>query len=129
MKPGFHYCIPQRQSTATSSIARISEDIVSETVPHNGSTLRVATWMWRQIVTVKKSCCVCFEFWHDNVLDENGTEWIFCKCSKWLHENCVEEAVEDEEDIQQCCSFCVDKYTIQTLVHYSAVKHHYLYCS
>ena len=53
-----------------------------------------------------------FESWDDDVYEGGGAEWIFCKCGRWLHEDCVEDVVEDKDGIQRFCSYCIDKYTV-----------------
>jgi len=72
---------------------------------HTMEALREYVDVETLIVIVKKLmlmyvCCMYFESWHNDVLDGDGAEWIFCKCGRWLHENCVEEVVEDEEGFQ-----------------------------
>ena len=57
-------------------------------------------------------CCMCFVHYDDDVLEGSGADWIFCKCGRWLHEDCMEDFVKDNEGIEQFCSFCVDKYTV-----------------
>jgi len=39
---------------------------------------------------------MCFVSYEDDVLEGAGTEWIFCKCSRWLHEDCVEDVVMEK---------------------------------
>ena len=56
-------------------------------------------------------CSMCFVHYNDNVMEGGGTDWIFCKCGRWLHEDCVEEVVTDSDGVERFCSFCVDKYT------------------
>ena len=57
-------------------------------------------------------CCMCFVHYDDDVLEGSGADWIFCKCGRWLHEDCIEDVVKDNEGIERFCSFCVDKYTV-----------------
>ena len=57
-------------------------------------------------------CCMCFQSWHDDVLEGGGAEWIFFKCGRWLHEDCIEDVVSDNDGFQHFCSFCIDKYTV-----------------
>ena len=58
------------------------------------------------------ACCMCFGTYEDNVLKAAGAQWIYCKCGKWIHEDCVEESVVDKDGDQRHSTFCVDKYTI-----------------
>ena len=55
--------------------------------------------------------CMCFVSYED-VLESAGTEWIFCKCGRWLYKDCVEDVVMDSTGEECFCSFCIDKYTI-----------------
>jgi len=57
-------------------------------------------------------CCMCFVSYEDDVLEGARTDWIFCKCGRWLHEDCVEDVVVDSNGEECFCSFCIDKYTI-----------------
>ena len=42
-------------------------------------------------VDVENVCCICFQVYQG---DKEDTDWIQCACSRWLHEDCI-----DEEDI------------------------------
>ena len=57
-------------------------------------------------------CCMCFVSYEDDILEGTGADWIFCKCGRWLHEDCVEDIVKDSDGDERFCSFCLDKYTI-----------------
>ena len=88
------------QSTAASSTAKITENIVSEVVPHSGSTQKVRgcgdTDCEREEIDTD-ACHTCFESWQDDVMEQNRY------FASELHENSVEEVVEDEEGIQRFC--------------------------
>lgn len=56
-------------------------------------------------------CCMCFVHYEDDVLEGLGADWISCKCGRWLHEDCVEDVIKDNDNDEQY-SFCVDKFTI-----------------
>ena len=73
------------QSAAASSTAKITEDIASEAVPHNRSTQRVCGCGDTNCVCKEVHTDMCFESWYNDVLDGDGAEWIFCKCSRLLH--------------------------------------------
>jgi len=60
-------------------------------------------------------CCMCFTSWQGDVIEGGGAEWIFCLCGRWLHEDCVEDVVQDQDGNQRFCSFCIDKYMVLTL--------------
>ena len=55
---------------------------------------------------------MCFVHYADDILDGSGADWIFCKCGRWLHEDCVEDVVKDNNDDETYCSLCFDKYTV-----------------
>ena len=57
-------------------------------------------------------CCMCFVHYEDDVLEGLGADWISCKCGRWLHEDCVEDVIKDNDDDERYCSFCIDKFTI-----------------
>ena len=64
-----------------------------------------------EVIDLNK-CCMYFVSYEDNILDGAGAEWIFCKCGRWLHEDCVEDVVEENAGDECYCSFCFDKYAI-----------------
>ena len=39
-------------------------------------------------------CCACFGLYEDDV--GTGCEWLQCCCSRWIHEDCVEDIVQGE---------------------------------
>jgi len=59
---------------------------------------------------LKHAACVS----EDDVLETAGTQWIYCKCGRWIHKDSVEESVVDTDGDQQYCKFCGDKYTISS---------------
>ena len=52
-------------------------------------------------------CSMCFVHYEDNVLDGSEADWIFCKCGRWLHEDCIEDAVKDNDDERYCSLFII----------------------
>ena len=48
-------------------------------------------------------CCVCFGMYADDA--GTGREWLECRCSRWIHEDCIDN---DDVDIEQCifCPLC-----------------------
>ena len=55
---------------------------------------------------------MCFGTYEDDVLEAAGAQWIYCKCGRWIDEDCVEKSVVDKDEDLRYCTFCVDKYTI-----------------
>ena len=48
-------------------------------------------------------CCVCFELYADDA--GTGREWLQCQCSRWIHEDCIDD---DDVDIEHSifCPLC-----------------------
>ena len=53
-------------------------------------------------------CCMCFGTYDDDILEGAGTEWISCACGRWLHEDCCEDCITDQDGQDRLCPFCVD---------------------
>ena len=48
-------------------------------------------------------CCVCFGSYQEGV--GTGREWLQCSCSRWIHEDCIDD--EDvEENSGRLCPLC-----------------------
>ena len=45
-------------------------------------------------------CCACFGLYADDA--GTGREWLQCRCSRWIHEDCIDN---DDEDIEHSI-FC-----------------------
>ena len=52
-------------------------------------------------------CCMCFQNYNDDVISGAGTDWISCTCGRWLHEDCAEERLVDEEGKELFCPYCI----------------------
>ena len=48
-------------------------------------------------------CCACFGMYADDA--GTGREWLQCQCSRWIHEDCIDD---DDVDVEQCifCPLC-----------------------
>ena len=44
-------------------------------------------------------CCVCFGSYDEDI--DTGREWIQCSCTRWLHEDCI-----DDEDVDTNGRLC-----------------------
>lgn len=53
-------------------------------------------------------CCMCFVTYEDDVLEGAGASWISCACGRWLHEDCAEDQIIDDDGKERNCSFCLD---------------------
>ena len=54
-------------------------------------------------------CCMCFASWQDSIIKRDG---FFCLCGQWLHEDCVEDVLQDQDGNQRFCirpHFCIQK--------------------
>ena len=53
-------------------------------------------------------CCMCFIRYEDDITAGSGAEWISCSCGRWLHEDCAEDCVIDNDGKERFCSFCLE---------------------
>ena len=51
----------------------------------------------------ENQCCVCFEM-HDPLQGD----WVQCSCMRWLHEDCVLDAIKDADGNIRLCPYCID---------------------
>ena len=54
------------------------------------------------------TCCTCFVRYEDDIIRGAGTEWISCACGRWLHEDCAEDCVADDQGNDRTCPICLD---------------------
>ena len=52
-------------------------------------------------------CCACFGLYEDDV--GTGCEWLQCCCSRWIHEDCVEDIVRGEDGEEKICPVCLSE--------------------
>ena len=91
-------------------ILKIWQNALQETIPC--TSVRGHETSIGEVIDPNK-CCMCFVSYEDNILElGTGTDWIFCKCGTWLHEDCTENVVKDSAVYECFCSFCFDKYTV-----------------
>lgn len=45
-------------------------------------------------------CCVCFGMYADDI--GTGREWLKCKCTRWIHEDCI----DDDDVVVESGKFC-----------------------
>ena len=53
-------------------------------------------------------CCMCFTTYEEDIRDQSGKEWVECACGRWLHEDCAEDCVLDNDGKERLCPFCLD---------------------
>lgn len=53
-------------------------------------------------------CCICFGTYTDDVREQSGRDWIKCACSRWLHEDCMEDYKVDDSGEDRFCHYCLD---------------------
>ena len=63
----------------------------------------------------ENKCCVCFTLYDEDVQNKSGKEWVMCACSRWLHEECVEDCVLDSTGKERLCPLCLDISAIKLL--------------
>ena len=39
---------------------------------------------------------------------EDGSEWIKCACTRWVHEKCVDDVFLDNDGLERFCPFCLN---------------------
>ena len=50
-------------------------------------------------------CCTCFGLFEDDV--GIGSEWLQCSCTRWIHEDCVEDVVCGDNGKEKLCPLCL----------------------
>ena len=50
----------------------------------------------------ENECCTCFGMYDKDMEEGNGREWLNCTCGRWLHDDCVSNEVDLEEDATIC---------------------------
>ena len=61
---------------------------------------------------------MCFAHYEDDVLEGLRAGRISCKCGRWLHEDCVEDVIKDNDDDMRYCSFCVENLPYNKLFYF-----------
>ena len=49
--------------------------------------------------------CACFGLYKDDV--GTGLEWLQCSCSRWIHEECVDNVVRGKDGEEKLCPLCL----------------------
>ena len=44
---------------------------------------------------------------YDN--DPSGKDWVECACGRWLHEECADDCVVDDEGKERLCVICLNQ--------------------
>ncbi len=52
-------------------------------------------------------CTFCYE-----EFCQDGKEWLQCACSRWVHEQCLEEIVLDDQGEERFCPFCINQFQV-----------------
>ena len=53
-------------------------------------------------------CCACFGLYKDDI--GTGLEWLQCSCSRWIHEECVDNVVRGEDGEEKLCPLCLSAF-------------------
>ncbi len=46
--------------------------------------------------------------YEQDVAEGTGADWLACACGRWLHEECVDDCMKDEEGKDRICPYCLD---------------------
>ena len=57
------------------------------------------------------TCCICNGSYEQDVMEGTGADWLACACGRWLHEDCVDDCIRDDEGKERICPFCLDELT------------------
>ena len=52
-------------------------------------------------------CCECLCTYDADIGNQTGAEWVMYACNRWLHEECIDSIVQDDEGDERFCSFCI----------------------
>jgi len=52
----------------------------------------------------ENQCCVCFELYD---IQQGEVVWVQCSCKRWLHEDCVIDAIKDADGKIRLCPYCL----------------------
>ena len=62
----------------------------------------------RNQIIDSKVCCMSFITYEDDVLEGARDSWISHACGRWLHKDCAENQIIDDDGKEHSCSFCLD---------------------
>ena len=48
-------------------------------------------------------CSFCYYAYCDD-----GKEWLKCTCGRWVHEQCMEDVILDDQGLERFCPFCIN---------------------
>ena len=70
---------------------------------------KARTEAMQQVHNINDSeCCMCFTTYEEDLRDQSDKDWVACACGRWLHEDCAEDCVVDDEGKERLCHFCLD---------------------
>lgn len=49
-------------------------------------------------------CAFCYSSYSTS----DGRDWVKCACSRWVHEDCMEDVILDGEGLERFCPFCIN---------------------
>ena len=69
-------------------------------------------------------CCMCFTMYEEDIRELSGKEWVECACGQWLHEDCAEDCVLDNDGKDSASSALIFSHnTCHILCLYSSAVH------
>ena len=55
----------------------------------------------------ENQCCVCFQTYEDDMVEDTGLDWLQCACKRWPHEECIDyDICHDADGNDLLCPFC-----------------------
>ena len=52
-------------------------------------------------------CCECGVTYEEDILSDNGEEWVRCGCGNWIHEKCILEVKVGDNGKELFCPVCM----------------------
>ena len=91
----------KRKATTRSSCSKRQKSHNSNAVEPSQSAVTSDTHIDDSV------CCECGQSYEDDARQGSGAEWVQCSCSRWLHEECINEVDLDTCGNEVLCSFCL----------------------
>jgi len=84
-----------------------SSDVPTLTPDLASSSTSSAAMAVTQSADLNYQCGECLGTYKDDIDLGNGAEWVQCGCGQWIHEECIDVVVTDEDGNERICSSCV----------------------
>ena len=60
-----------------------------------------------RVSTPMYAVAMCFVNYKDEILNGCVAEWIKYACGRWLHLDCAEDCITDQNGKKYCCPYCI----------------------